>query len=154
MSEGSAQGGEEMKKIGDYTVRGRLAPNEIKRIQLFDGRFDTAYRIVTFEIATDAPSVSGADASIIASTEDYITSNDWDWGDNRQIAWALYLSQGSDTGTFPRSFVDPDNLIVEDLFLNAFVAAGREANYLITMEKYDITDWQGALAMVRNRSQS
>ena len=143
-----------MKKIGEYTIRGRLAPSETKRITLFDGRFDTAYRIVTFEIATDNPSVSGADASMIASTEDVVTSNDWDWGDNRQIAWATYLSQGTDAGTFPRSFVDPDNMIVEDLFLSAFVASGREANYLITMEKYDISDWQGALTMVRNRSQA
>lgn len=142
-----------MKKVGEYTIRGRLAPSETYRVPLFDGRFDTAYRIVSFDIATDAPSVSSADASMIASTENVVTSNDWDWGDNRQIAWAVYLSQGSDSGTFPRSWVDPDNLIVEDLFLTAFVASGREANYLIKLEKYDITDWQGALAMVRNKSQ-
>jgi len=142
-----------MKKIGEYTVRGRLAPNQTQRINLFDGRWDTAYRIKTFEIATDNPSASGADASMIASTEDTVTSNDWDWRDNTQIAWAIYLSQGTDAGTFPRSFVDPDNMIVEDLFLTAFVATGREANYLITMDKYDITDWEGALQMVKNKSQ-
>ena len=73
-----------MKKIGEYTVRGRLAPNQTQRINLFDGRWDTAYRIKTFEIATDNPSASGADASMIASTEDTVTSNDWDWRDNTQ----------------------------------------------------------------------
>ena len=64
-----------MKKIGSqYTIRGRLAPSETKRIPLFDGRFDTAYRIVSFEIATDNPSASASDASMIASTEDVVTS--------------------------------------------------------------------------------
>ena len=38
-----------MKKIGEYTVRGRLAAQETAKIQLFDGRFDTAYKIKDFK---------------------------------------------------------------------------------------------------------
>jgi len=143
-----------MKKIGEYTARGQLEPSTLNfRIALFDGRFDTAYRLTAFEVSTDNPSQSASDASIIVTTEPNMTANNWDWADNTQIAWGLYLSQGGDTGTFPRSFIDPDNLIVEDLFLSAFVADGRKGNYMITMEKYDISEWRGALAMVRNKSQ-
>ena len=52
--------------------------------------------------------------------------------------------------------VDPDNLVVQDLFVIADEGVGSDVkvNYMIKMEKYDITDSQGALAMVRNRSQA
>jgi hypothetical protein len=78
----------------------------------------------------------------------------FDAGDNRQIAWA---GSAMDAALAPgnwQSIVDPDNLIVEDLFIWANDAANDPINYMITLEKYDITDWQGALAMVRNRSQA
>lgn len=143
------------KPTRTYTLRGQLDPSTLnQRLLLFDGQFDTAFKIIDFEITTDQPSVSSADASMIISTEPCISSNTWDWSDNRQIAWGLYLSQGGDAGTFPRSFVDPDNLVVQDLYISAFVASGRKGNYMITLEKYDIDDWKGALAMVRNSSQS
>ena len=54
------------------------------------------------------------------------------------------------------SVVDPDNMIIEDLYFSArFSAADTfRVNYMVTLEKYDISDWQGALTMVRNRSQA
>ena len=53
-----------------------------------------------------------------------------------------------------KAFVDPDNLIVEDVFIDfGSGTAGAEINYMLTFQKYDISDWQGALAMVRNKSQ-
>ena len=45
-------------------------------------------------------------------------------------------------------------MVIEDLYIWANNAANDPINYLIKMEKYDITDWQGALTMVRNRSQA
>jgi hypothetical protein len=46
-------------------------------------------------------------------------------------------------------------MIIEDLYLMCVSANDTDdINYMIKMEKYDITDWQGALGMVRNRSQA
>ncbi len=144
-----------MKPIKTCTLRGRLAPSTLNhRVSLFDGQFDTAFRIVKFEISTSSPTTSSADASLILTTEPCMSANDWDWADNRQIAWCSYLSQGGDSGVFINSFIDPEHLIVEDLYISAFVASGQEGNYMITLEKYDISDWQGALTMVRNKSQA
>jgi hypothetical protein len=138
-----------------YTLRGQLDPSTLnQRLLLFDGQFDTAFRIIEFEVSTSSPTTSSADVSMIISTDPCVTANNWDWSDNRQIAWAQYISQGGDSGVFPRSFVDPDNLVVQDLYISAFVASGQLGNYMITLEKYDINDWQGALAMVRNSAQS
>ena len=49
--------------------------------------------------------------------------------------------------------MDPENLIIEDLFIYAAIntTADVNINYLITMEKYEISDWQGALAMATER---
>ena len=149
-----------MKKIGEYTTRGTiLSDNSINRIVLFDGRFDTAYKVVEFVIAEhDVDQTSGDNFSAKLMTDDDAASGiNWNWDNNEEIAWSRY---GADANNFtnPNTFslVDPDNLVVEDLYIVADEGTGesKKCNYYIRMEKYDITDSQGALAMVRNRSQA
>jgi len=148
-----------MKKIGEYTCRGTLesivAEGVSKRIILFDGQFDTGYRLVEFRVWPQDCSdfneeltyarVATTDIAIVAATF-------WNAGDNAQIAWAA--------GTLDNqpaldnwALVDPDNLIIEDCFVQALSASEENGNYFMRFEKYDISDWQGALAMVRNKSQ-
>jgi hypothetical protein len=142
-----------MKKIGEYTVRGRLVAQETAKIQLFDGRFDTAFKVIDFKIAP-ASLTSGEDAFMYVATKEGIGSvngQTWDWSNNVEIAWAIQGSAAS--STFDQVVViDPDNLVVEDLFVTN--SNSGIANYLITMEKYDITEYRGALAMVRNQAQN
>ena len=55
----------------------------------------------------------------------------------------------------PQTIIDEDNLIIQDLYIGAYSYSDAEQfNYLIKLDKYEISDWQGALAMVRNRSQA
>ena len=145
-----------MKKLSTYTSRGRIPDGTEKKIQLFDGRFDTAYRVVEFRVwGADAFNAS-SDVAARLSTESLgvpSTPDIFNAADNREIAWASSEMDGAlATGNW-QSIVDPDNLIVEDLYLWANDAGNNEINYMITLEKYDISDWQGALAMVRNKSQ-
>ena len=149
-----------MKKIGEYTVKGRLDKLSSERITLFDGRFDTGFRIVKFEIAAKDVA-TGADAYAKLTTEEIDTSvagdgDNWNWDSNLEIAWARWVMAGPGTNGAADSFIDPDNMIVEDLYIYSGTADPNPAdvNYMIHLEKYDITDWQGALAMVRNRSQT
>ena len=53
------------------------------------------------------------------------------------------------------NLVDRENLVVQDLFITVRTRDISDpfVNYYIEMEKYDMTDAQGALAMVRNRAQ-
>ena len=146
-----------MKKIGEYTARGQVQPLTdgslpTKRITLFDGRFDTGYRVISFKVFPGEPYTSAADVVGVLATEEVAATNDWDLGDQRQIAWS---SVDVRTGGFAQGggAVDPDNFIVEDLFFHGKNQDSGAINYLITMEKYETTDWMGALAMVRNSSQ-
>jgi hypothetical protein len=155
-----------MKKIGEYTVRGQLTEDESetapfgKRIILNDGQFDTGFRIVDFRIwASDYSSSSAPDVVGKLGTQAGLSPDPGDFmnaGDNREIAWAA--SAGSTDGGLgfgESGVVDPDNMVIEDLFIYVRGSVdSANVNYMVTMEKYDITDWQGALSMVRNRSQA
>ena len=151
-----------MKKIGQYTVRGQLTETEsvagAHRITLFDGRFNTGYRITDFRIwssgfgSSSAPDCVGKCATepgLSTGTDTFMNA-----GDNREIAWAASAgSTDAGLGFAEEGVIDPDNMIIEDLYVYVRSAGTSDVNYYISMEKYDITDWQGALAMVRNKSQ-
>ena len=142
-----------MKKIGDlYTVKGKGLAGTVEKIHLFDGSFRTAYQLVKIEIANNDPFV-GEEITIKIKTEAGTPGTAWNWGINTQIGWAQMNAPIASRWGY-NSFVDPDNLIVEDLFVDfGSTTAGAEINYMLTLQKYDITEWKGALAMVRNKSQ-
>ena len=143
-----------MKKIGEYTARGKVLDNTIKRITLFDGRFDTGYKVVKFLVMPDIPTDSTRDVVGVLATESAAATSDWDLSDTRQIAWASSRG-GRAAPEDGLATVDPDNFIIEDLFFHGDNTDGDDTfiNYIITMEKYETTDWMGALTMVRNSGQ-
>jgi hypothetical protein len=154
-----------MKKIGEYTARGIVSESETtsgapQKIPLFDGSFKTAYRVVDFKIwSSNYSGSSGPDCVAKLSKNDSGITADVNFmraDDDNQIAWAA--SAGSTDGGLgfgENAIIDLDNLIVEDLYVYARTAAAASTalNYLVVMEKYSISDWQGALAMARDRAQ-
>ena len=122
---------------------------------MFDGRFDTGYRVVKFEIAPT--SNAGADDAYakLATSEDVpnTSGHEWDWDSNVEIAWAKNASTGGGASGILEFFIDPDNMVIQDLYIYSGTGTS-DVNFMIHMEKYDINDWEGALAMVRNRSQA
>ncbi len=152
-----------MKKIGRYTTRGIVATADLPgadgphRIQLWDGRFDTGYRITKFVLAVsnrDDSNLHICSGKLMTEPED--NNRYWNWSKNTQIAWASCSWDANDryANAF-ESYVDPDNMVIEDLFIGIVASGdeGTEINYMIEMDKYDISEWQGALSMVRNRAQ-
>ena len=141
-----------MKKIGDYTCRGQVVSQGYARITLFDGAFDTAYRVVAFHVSPRGINQTD-DCYGTLYTDDSNIGADWNWQRQDQIAWAG-LNTGTTYAEAGYSVIDPDNLVVEDLFVYGREAGGDPINYMVVLEKYDVGDWRGALAMVRNRSQA
>ena len=45
-----------MKLLGTHRVKGQLTELDVIKINLFDGRFDTGYRVVQFLTAPQSPS--------------------------------------------------------------------------------------------------
>ena len=149
-----------MKKIGTYTLRGQIeeANGVPDRIRLFDGRFDTGYKVVDFYVwgasvnSTSNPDVSGK----LATTDNLETtgSNFANAGDIRELAWAGATGSTESIFSSMEKIIDPDNFIVEDLFVYVRTSGSGRANYMVVLEKYDTTASQGALAMVRNNAQN
>ena len=142
-----------MKKTGEYTIRGKVAHGVTERITLFDGQFDTGYRITSIKVLPNTYS-SAADASIICHTED-TSPGAPDFADNTQIGWASMAFDANFGSPGGIDIIDPDNMIIEDLYITGYNNdSTRQTNYLVVMEKYEFADWNGALTMVRNRSQT
>jgi len=140
-----------MKSERIYTSRGHVVAGEVKRIKLFDGKFDSAYRILDFSIAPEDITTS-ENVMMKVLTEEKPHSTQWFWASNIEVGWAMFDRATSvSPGEYNR--VDKDALIVEDLFLDATADSGENVNYMLTLEKVKISDWLGALAMVRNSSQ-
>ncbi len=146
-----------MKKIGEYTARGQVTHADVQKLELFDGRFDTGYRVTSFIIYPSGNSSTQDCAGILATDSGTLAGNTGaNFSDQSQIAWSNVNVEVNYSASPANTIIDPDNLIVEDLYIQgqSNAGAGNVINYMITFEKYDITDWQGALAMVRNRSQT
>jgi len=149
-----------MKRVKDGTrvLMGQITTGTYNgsenRIQLFDGLFTTGYRIVEFEIAGDLP-LAADDVSSVISTEPLSALGQWDWSDVQQLAWSSALSFGAGSIFDHRTILRPDNMAIEDLWINAYTTGeATEMNYKIVLEKFTFPAWDGAGILVENLSQA
>ena len=136
------------------TLRGQVIEGEVKRLILDDGRLTKGYKVTKFVIAGD-PQSSANDAYATLAL-DYDSPRTWDWGDNRQIAWASTNVQ-STAGTQPFfELVDPDHVVLQDLYIQAQVGSGTGSsvcNYLVELEPMELSDDEAILTLIKERSQ-
>lgn len=145
-----------MKKIGELTLRGRIPVNTNgHRLQIFDGKYTTGYRVKEFIVSTYTPYATEEIVAKLHTSTTTVSIGQWDWANNQEIAWALWAAPTVQY-YFP-SVVDEDHMIIEDLYITNYSPtgeAGEECNYLIKLEKYEFPAWTGAAAMVENLSQA
>ena len=134
------------------TLRGQFVEGEVKRLILDDGRLNHGYKVVSFVIS-GAPNLSAADAYATLGL-DYDTPLAWNWGDNRQIAWASTNIATSSGLEAPFAVIDPDHVIIMDLYIQGNSGATDGViNYLIELETVDLTDDEAILSLIKERSQ-
>ena len=146
-----------MKKIGEYTLQGSIVDSAVEKILLFDGKFDTAFKVTEFVLFPMTPASANSEVYGVLATEEGDATSDWTAHKQTQIGWASVRTDGAYGVASPFSLVNPDNMIVEDLYMFANDGTGSSEaiiNYFIRLEKYDITNWKGALTIVRNKSQA
>ena len=123
------------------------------RIQLFDGKFTTGYRIVEFRVSPDNP-VTGEELVGKLTTEPDSTLGEWDFSDVQQLAyagWGVPLSSRFSE----YELIRPENMAVEDLWIQVYnPSEAVVANYYIVLDKYEFTAWDGAGILVENLSQA
>ena len=144
-----------MKRIKDGTkiIRGQTTTNTNLKIQLFDGKFTTGFKVVKFEVYENFPTTGKTMVGKL-TLQPKTNYGFWIWSDDEEIAWASNNAPiNTRWGDF--SLVDPQNMVIEDLYLNAYSDGESIAmNYYIELEKYNFTAWDGAAQMVKNQSQA
>lgn len=151
------------KHLGSYTLQGSVRveadDHEVQQIRLFDGRFDTAYRVTYFRIVGNSVySSTSGDCVAILSTRDLTgqvaTTNPFDLEDQSQIGWAWHALAAESDVSFSEGFVNRDNLIIEDLWVNVRLRASTgTVGYYVELEKYRCGTDKGVLALIRNNQQ-
>lgn len=149
-----------MKKIGSYTAKGKASHLIEEKILLDDGEFNTGYVVTGFTIypidfTGGSPSTTSGIGRLATQNGLSVVRESFIDASLNSFVAADAISGGFENVTQDsRSFIDPDNLIIQDLFVTILNAADKDMNYMITMDKYQFTDWKGALAMTRNKSQA
>ncbi len=145
-----------MKRVKDgrKVLTGQLPVSSYdNRIQLFDGKFTTGYRITEFKFMPKDPQ-NNLEYLIKVSTEPKADMAEFNWQDVQELAWGTFnvpISSRFATDVAIR----PDNMVIEDLWISVYTTgeSGHFMNYELTLEKYEFPAWDGAGILVENLSQ-
>lgn len=135
-------------------LRGQINPNVTRKLVIDDGNFNHGFRITRFIVAGD-PSGASQEIGVRLATSDEIGSQ-WDWGDQREVAWAAVRQTVEATWGGWSGAIDYSAIIVRDLFIDAKssgVSTDR-INYLIELEPIMLSDNEAVLALIKERNQS
>jgi len=143
-----------MKMNRVRTLRGRIdiASGTTGKDQLIvdDGLLNRGYRVTGFFVW----GASGGDTSFMAtlSMNPKTLTGEMDSGNNSQIGWTFL---GGGAGASIDRIIDPDHVIVRDLYITIERAGGAENfNYMIVVEEYSITDEEAIINIIKEGSQS
>ena len=124
------------------------------RLQLFDGLFTTGFRVVEFRVIPRSPQNQEEVLALLSTEDQGQVPTTYDFNNNENIAYAAW-NVPNQTEHSDWNLVIEGNMIIEDLWLSAYTTGDdTHLNYYIVLDKYTFTEWNGALTMVRNRSQS
>lgn len=124
------------------------------RIQLFDGKFTTGYRIVSFMIVADQP-LTVQEFLAKLTTEPDSTVAEVKFSDVQQMAFAQAGVESGGIFNYA-NWIRRDNMVIEDLWISSYTSgtSPNPLNYEIVLEKYEFPAWDGAATLVENLSQA
>ncbi len=125
---------------------GKLKAGESARVIVDDGQFTDAWEVVGFDVFPT--SGTGLDVQgILALDQDGLTSG-WDASDNRQIGWS-FMFIGTNGGAV-HSWIRR-HVVTRDLWIENFSAD--PMNYIIRVQRRELSEDQAILALIQERSQ-
>jgi hypothetical protein len=135
---------------GLYRLRGQGTSGDVERVSLFDGRFDTGFVLRSITVVPQSI-LSSEEISLRVLLEEEAHAVNWDWSSPNEIAWASYGTPiNTRFGLYDR--IDPDVIIVEDMYLDFSGDADQIINYMIELEKIKMDSWEGGFQIAKNRN--
>lgn len=134
-----------MRSMRRRTLRGQLTGNEVRRLIIDDGKFTHGHRVTEFYVfpATAADWRDGL--VVLCLDDDAHTSANAD--DNREIGWSIFNTTGRTSSTI----LSPEHIAVQDLFIQS--VGTTTFNYVVVIEPISMTESQGILQLIKERSQ-
>ena len=131
-----------------HTLRGRVDASTTKRLVVDDGRFTNVMKVTDFYVWSEALA-SGDDPECLLAKNLEIGPGVADASNGNQIAWSGMRVSSTSVG--PYSIVDPDHLIISDLYISNISAA--TANYMVVLQEDTITEDEAVLQLIKERAQ-
>lgn len=133
------------------TLRGQLNDTNVHQLVVDDGRLSHGYVIKEFYVWPTGTSGDGV-FGVLGTQYDMLPYADA--GDNRQIGWAgnTWSTTGTPT-TGNWNVIDPDHVVIQDLYICGTTANNDPTNYLVVLEPLTMTESQTILQLIKERSQ-
>lgn len=129
------------------TLRGRIKSGLIKRLIVDDGRLTHGVKVKAFRLLPVAP---GTAATIVNGTLGLSPRFPLlqDFADNRQIGWC-----GTQSAFNPFQLIDPDHVVLNDLYVSAVSSTGEDVNYWVELETTTLSDYEAIVQLTKASSQ-
>ena len=125
---------------------GKIKAGVKERIIVDDGQFTDAWEVVGFDcFPTNG---LGADVQAILALDEGGLISGWDASDNRQIGWG-FMFIGTNGGAV-KSWIRK-HVVVRDLWIENF--GPEPLNYVIRVQRRELSEDQAILALIQERSQ-
>ena len=134
------------------TLRGQCNHDEVKHLIIDDGNFNHAFKVLEFKVLSIDPRTGNQDAWGTLATNENGASL-WDLSDSRQIGWAGQTIASSDSPEPTMALIDPDHIVVRDLYVYGQDAVGQGFQYFIRLESVLIDDDNAIIALIKESSQ-
>ncbi len=123
------------------------------RLQLFDGRFTTGWRVVEFRIIPKSPQNQEEVLAVISTEAPGAVPSTFDFSDVQNIAYSAW-NVPNQVAFADWNLVIEENMAVEDLWVSCYTTGDDDyLNYYLVLEKYEFAAWDGAGIMARNNGQ-
>ena len=120
--------------------------SEPRRAPLFNGSWTKNFKVVDVQIF---PSGTVNNDTVLILHFDDSLKTAADASDNAQFGWATTDGLAQDW-----SYVDPDHIVIDDMFISGVGANPGIVNYVVKLERKSTSLSQTVLDQVKNRSQA
>ena len=135
---------------GKRVLRGYIDDNEGRRLIVDDANFNDGWKVTKFIVAGDGVNSNEVHAKLALKE---VSAIGWDWSNNIEFAWAAARQTAESTWGGWEGAIDPNTVIIQDMWIYGSSSAGSVINYMIEIERVSLSDDQAILSLIQERGQ-
>lgn len=137
------------------TLRGQLTVTAggtaKQQLIVDDGLLNRGYKVVEWYLWENGGSPT--QFAGVLSMQPVLAADDMDASNNTQIGW-IWQSNITQGGGIKESILDPNHVIVRDLYVTIMNAANDDYNFMIVVEEMAISDDEAIINIIKEGSQA